>query len=238
VLALPSAMDARATGSRSSRIGLRMGRRSARRPGSLRPLSGSWSGRSCQRLSAPTSRAAAATMPDVADPTSKPRSARRMSPEWLWLLSIRLHQRKHPRLARWARNVNSFLYHNSLAVGADVSPDVFLAHHGLGTVVHMNVVIGRRVWIWHNVTIAVRAGNLSPYRIIIEDDVRIGAHSVIISPYRADLRIGRGARIGAGAIVTKDVPAGSTVVSKPSEARPSNSERVALGSRSDDGSPA
>jgi serine O-acetyltransferase len=39
---------------------------------------------------------------------------------------------------------------------------------------------------------------------------------VIISPADADLRIGRGARIGAGAVVAQDVPAGATVVSAPS----------------------
>jgi serine O-acetyltransferase len=138
-----------------------------------------------------------------------------ISPERLWLLSIALRERGHRRLATLVRNVNSALYHNSLPPGASVSPDIELGHHGLGVVVHPNVVIGRRVKIWHNVTIATRAGSKSPYRIVIEDDVKIGANSVIISPYRGDLRIGRGARIGAGAVVSRDVPAGSTVVSAP-----------------------
>jgi serine O-acetyltransferase len=138
-----------------------------------------------------------------------------VSPERLWLLSISLQQRGHRRLATLARNVNSALYHNSLPPGASVSPDIELGHHGLGIVVHPNVVIGRRVKIWHNVTIATRAGSKSPYRIVIEDDVKIGANAVVISPHRGDLRIGRGARIGAGAVVSRDVPAGSTVVSAP-----------------------
>ncbi len=136
-----------------------------------------------------------------------------MSPEKLWLLSIALWKRGHRRLAALVRNVNSALYHNSLPPGASVSSDIKLGHHGLGTVIHPNVVIGRRVKIWHNVTIAMRAGARSPYRIIIEDDVKIGANSVVISPHRQDLRIGRGARIGAGAVVSRDVPPGSTVVS-------------------------
>ncbi|MEA2226095.1 MAG: serine O-acetyltransferase [Solirubrobacteraceae bacterium] len=136
-----------------------------------------------------------------------------VSPEKLWLLSIALWARGHRRLATLVRNVNSALYHNSLPPGATVSPDIKFGHHSLGTVIHTNVVIGRRVKIWHNVTIAMRAGAKSPYRIIIEDDVNIGANSVVISPYRQDLRIGRGARIGAGAVVSRDVPPGSTVVS-------------------------
>jgi acetyltransferase-like isoleucine patch superfamily enzyme len=50
---------------------------------------------------------------------------------------------------------------------------------------------------------------------VIEDDVNIGANSVIISPSEGSLRIGRGARIGAGAVVSGDVPAGATVISAP-----------------------
>jgi serine O-acetyltransferase len=143
-----------------------------------------------------------------------------MTPEKLWLLSIALHRRGHRRLAKLVRNVNSALFHNSLPPGATVSPDVELGHHGLGTVIHPNVVIGRRVKIWHNVTIAMRAGPKSPYRVIVEDDVNIGANAVVISPHRGDLRIGHGARIGAGAVVSRDVPPGSTVVSAPVHVSP------------------
>jgi serine O-acetyltransferase len=143
-----------------------------------------------------------------------------MSPEKLWLLSISLQQRGHRRLAVLVRNINSAIYHNSLPPGASVSPDIELGHHGLGTVIHPNVEIGRGVKIWHNVTIATRAGSKSPYRVIVEDDVKIGANAVVISPHRRDLRIGRGARIGAGAVVSRDVPPGSTVVSAPVRVSP------------------
>ncbi|HUA74493.1 MAG TPA: hypothetical protein VL988_07020 [Solirubrobacteraceae bacterium] len=138
-----------------------------------------------------------------------------LRPERLWLLSIAFQQRGHRRLAVFVKNLNSFLYRNSLPPGATVSPDIALGHHSFGTVIHTNVVIGERVKIWHNVTIAMRAGSKSPYRIVIEDDVQIGANAVVISPHRGDLRIGRGARIGAGAVVSSDVPAGYTVVSAP-----------------------
>ena len=55
--------------------------------------------------------------------------------------------------------------------------------------------------------------------IVIEDDVYVGA-SAVIKQGSSDkpLRIGRGAVIGMGAVVTKDVAAGSTVVGNP--ARP------------------
>jgi serine O-acetyltransferase len=136
-----------------------------------------------------------------------------MTPERLWRLSIALRTRGHPRVALWIKKLNAMLYHNSLPPASSVSPDIWLGHNSFGTIVHGNVVIGQRVKIWHNVTIAVRASTDSPHRIIIEDDVRIGANAVIISPHEGSLRIGRGARVGAGAVVSKDVPAGVTVVS-------------------------
>jgi serine O-acetyltransferase len=36
-----------------------------------------------------------------------------------------------------------------------------------------------------------------------------------MSPAGKSIRIGRGARIGAGAVVADDVPAGATVISQP-----------------------
>jgi serine O-acetyltransferase len=139
-----------------------------------------------------------------------------VGPVALWRLSAALRRRGHRHLALLVKKVNSLIYHNSLAPAATFSPDISFGHHGFGTVIHSNVVIGRRVTIWHNVTIAVRASTPSPHRIVIEDDVTIGANSVIVSPYEGSLRIGRGARIGAGAVVSRDVPPGATVVSAPS----------------------
>lgn len=145
-----------------------------------------------------------------------------MGPERLWLISIALRRRGHRRLALWLKTLNSVLYHNSLAPGAEVSPDISLGHHGFGTMIHSNVVIGRRVKIWHNVTIAVRsrsAWRSEGGKIVIEDDVKIGAGAIIVSPREGTLRVGRGARIGAGAVVSRDVPDGATVLGAPVRVR-------------------
>jgi serine acetyltransferase len=135
------------------------------------------------------------------------------SPERLWLMSIALQRRRHRRLALFVKQLNALLYHNSLPINASVGSDVRLGHHSFGVVIHDNVEIGNGVRIWHHVTIAVRGHADAPAKIIIEDDVRIGANSVIITPFGKTLRIERAARIGAGVVVTQDVPAGATVVS-------------------------
>lgn len=143
-----------------------------------------------------------------------------MTPERLWLCAIRIKRAGHPNLARKVKQLNSLLYHNSLATGGIVSADVYLGHHGLGTAISDHVTIGRRVKIWHNVTLTVRDPTDPGHRILIEDDVMIGAGATIITPRASALRVGAGARIGAGAVVTKDVPAGSTVVGVPARVVP------------------
>jgi serine O-acetyltransferase len=107
------------------------------------------------------------------------------------------------------------LFANDLGAGARLGTDIKLGHRGLGVVVHDNVVLGARVRVWHNVTLAVRAKPGSPHRIVVDDDVMIGANAVVITPAQRSVHIGRGARIGAGAVVTGDVPAGATVVGVP-----------------------
>jgi serine O-acetyltransferase len=126
-------------------------------------------------------------------------------PERLWYLSAALQRRGHTRLARLLKHLNAVLHHNSLGTGVSIGPNLRLEHRSFGLVVNSTVKIGRRVKIWQYVTIT---GS-----VVIEDDVQIGTHAVIITSPDRVLRIGRAARIGAGAIVTHDVPAGATIVS-------------------------
>lgn len=84
--------------------------------------------------------------------------------------------------------------------------------------------IGERVWLMKLVHVGHDAeiGNdceLAPGTVIsghavLEEDVRCGI-GVLVKPF---VRVGKGARLGMGAVVTKDVPAGETWVGNP--ARP------------------
>ncbi|MFN2645709.1 MAG: DapH/DapD/GlmU-related protein [Burkholderiales bacterium] len=82
----------------------------------------------------------------------------------------------------------------------------------LGIVIERGVELGSRVTVMHQVTIGRKdpvaprehGGNLA----VIEDNVFIGAGAKLLGP----VRIGRGATVGANAVVTRDVPSHCTVV--------------------------
>ena len=79
--------------------------------------------------------------------------------------------------------------------------------HPYGIVIHSKTVIGSGVTVMQQVTLGGKSPE-EPDAPVIEDDVRIGAGAKILGR----VRIGRGAIIGANAVVTRNVPTYATVV--------------------------
>jgi len=134
----------------------------------------------------------------------------------LWRASCKAYHAKLYPLAWFLKFVNFLLFRSILSFECEIGKGVAFTHYGLGTVVHPNVTIGDRVRIFHHVTLAAESYIGSSSRIVIEDDVTLGAHCIVIGNDRGGVRIGAGATIGAGAIVVRDVPPGATVVAMPS----------------------
>ncbi len=124
---------------------------------------------------------------------------------WAYVLGI-------PLLPRCLYAVNRILFAVVLPASVEVGQGVVFGYSGLGIVVHARCKIGSRVRIGTNVTLGGRSGHKAVP--IIEDDVEIGSGAKILGP----ITIGRGAKIGANAVVLNSVPQGVTVVGIP--ARP------------------
>jgi serine O-acetyltransferase len=106
----------------------------------------------------------------------------------------------------------------SLALtGADVNPNAELGpglviSHGVGLVVGGAVVAGRDLLLHHQVTLGAPTPSRLGQMPRIGDGVSIGAAALVIG----GLEIGDGAFLGAGTLITDDVPPRSKVTATPS----------------------
>jgi serine O-acetyltransferase len=97
--------------------------------------------------------------------------------------------------------------------GVEIHPAAVLGRrvvidHGMGVVIGETAVVGDDVMMFHGVTLGGR-GRLAGIRHPqVGNDVLLGAGATVLG----SVRIGDGARIGAGSLVVRDVPAGAVVL--------------------------
>lgn len=131
----------------------------------------------------------------------------------IWRISNQLHRWHVPVLPQLCYVFNRIVFSTVVPPGARIGKEVLLGYKGLGIVIHRRAVIGNRVNIGANVTIGGRGEH---YGVpVIGDDVMIGTGAKILGP----VNIGKGARIGANAVVLCDVPPGATAVGVPARIR-------------------
>lgn len=127
-----------------------------------------------------------------------------------WYFSHRLYLKKHYVLARWLS------LKNQRKTGIDIHPGAtigkrFFIDHGVGVVIGETCVIGNDVKIYQGVTLGGTGKEKGRRHPTVEDDVLIGAGAKIIG----NITLGRESKVGAGAIVIRDVLPHATVVSPP-----------------------
>lgn len=125
---------------------------------------------------------------------------------WLWLRGLR-------GAGRLVSHLSRFLTGIEIHPGAQIGRRLFI-DHGMGVVIGETAEIADDVLIYHGVTLGGLSGSPGKRHPTIEKGVSIGAGAQVLGP----ITIGRGARIGANAVVTRDVPPECTVVGIP--ARP------------------
>ena len=95
---------------------------------------------------------------------------------------------------------------------ATIRKNLFI-DHGMGVVIGETSIIGNNVLIYHGVTLGGTSLNKGKRHPTIEDDVIIGAGAKILGP----INIGKGARVGSNAVVTKNVAPYTTVMGIPAK---------------------
>jgi serine O-acetyltransferase len=112
-----------------------------------------------------------------------------------------------PGVNHTLRLITTVLY--SIEIGNDIELGEGINFtHTLGTVIGGTSKVGSRVKFMGNNTIGTAKDNGCP---VIEDDVVIGCGARVLGP----IRIGRGASIGANAVVLTDVPPGAIATGIP-----------------------
>ena len=125
-------------------------------------------------------------------------------------LAHRLYLAGHTTLARWisqhSRHVTGIEIHPGACIGKG-----FFIDHGDGVVIGETTVIGDDVTLYQGVTLGGTGKDVGKRHPTIGDRVTIGAGAKVLGPFT----VGEGSKIGASAVVLKEVPPNCTVVGNP-----------------------
>lgn len=137
-----------------------------------------------------------------------------------------LHRHHVPLLPKVLTLFNRVVFAAQVPAETRIGRGVRLNYSGLGTILHPRVVIGDRVEISAGVVVG---GRSEIWEVpVIEDDVVIGVGAKVLGP----IRVGRGAVIGANAVVLVDVPPGAVVGGVPARVlRPGGSPGLSADER-------
>lgn len=120
---------------------------------------------------------------------------------FLWRRNLKLIARI---FSNWIRTATGVEIHPAATIGRR-----FFIDHGMGVVIGATAIIGDDVMMYHDVTLGARTYVQGKRHPTIENNVVIGAGARVIG----DITIGHGARISANVVITKEIPARSTLES-------------------------
>lgn len=132
---------------------------------------------------------------------------------WAHRIAHNLHVRGFKLPARWISQFSRFLTGIEIHPGAKLGPGLFI-DHGMGVVIGETAEVGEDVTIYQGVTLGGTGKQHGKRHPTVRDGVVIGTGAQVLGSFE----VGEGAKIGAGAIVVKDVPPNSTVVGNPGRA--------------------
>ncbi|WP_372490588.1 serine O-acetyltransferase [Nocardioides bruguierae] len=124
--------------------------------------------------------------------------------------------RTHPALGSIFKQFNHLLTGADIAWQAEIGPNLSI-FHPTGVVIGKYVCIGSGAIVQGGVTIGGtgRSTSTEIESVVVGDDCSFGAGSTLVGP----LTLGDRVSVGAGAVVTRSFPDGSTLVGIPARSR-------------------
>ena len=116
-------------------------------------------------------------------------------------LAHRLYLWKIPFFPRLINQLSRFFTGIDIHPGATIGKGLFI-DHGTGVVIGETAEIGDNVTLFQGVTLGGTGKQRGKRHPTVEDDAFIGVGAKVLGA----ITIGKGARIGGGAVVLKDVP--------------------------------
>ena len=132
-----------------------------------------------------------------------------------------LFEHKHFFLARWVSQRGRHKTGIEIHPGAKIGKCLFI-DHGMGIVFGETAEIGDNCTIYHGVTLGGTGKDTGKRHPTLGNNVLIGAGTKVLGP----VYIGDNARIGAGSVVLKNLPANCTAVGVPAEVVRINNKAV------------
>ena len=124
--------------------------------------------------------------------------------------------------ARFVSHVSRFLTGIEIHPGARIGAGVFI-DHGMGVVIGETAEVGDDVTLYQGVTLGGTSLKREKRHPTLERNVVVGTGAAVMGA----LRVGEGARIGAGSVVVTEVPPNSVVVGVPGKVIYRDGKRVA-----------
>ena len=121
-----------------------------------------------------------------------------------------LWQKQYKGTARGLSTLNRFLTGIEIHPGAKIGRRFFI-DHGMGVVIGETAEIGDDVTLYHGVTLGGTKWNKGKRHPTLENGVVVGAGAKILGPFI----VGKNAKIGSNAVVTKAVPEEATAIGSP-----------------------
>jgi serine O-acetyltransferase len=142
---------------------------------------------------------------------------------WLHRIAHFLWNKGAKTLARIISHINRFLTGIEIHPGAKIGRRFFI-DHGMGVVIGETAEIGDDVLMYQGVVLGGTSLKKEKRHPTIGSNVVIGAGAILLGP----IKVGDGAKIGAGSVVIKDVPEGTTVVGVPARVVEKREKKIDL----------